>query len=223
MSFILNWVLTREYQASRDKAIEINEDDMPIPSSSTTTSDLEKLLSVFSSLRSANDIFDVFGVGNLPQAQKYGIILGIVTFTVTVSAVIILLILGGSFKRIATQAEDAESGIMPNSIEQRLMRPLLLERLLEASERMVKRYELAWMESDVKNKKKVAKYSVLTELLMNVAPDVCKAQKMMSTLSDNKGKTTKKVQKITKQTAAHRTLQDRKRQRRKHRIAPPQR
>jgi len=155
----------------------------------TPESDLDKLFAAFASLRSAEDIFALFGVGNLPQAQKYGILLGIATFVVTVSSVIGLLFLGGSFKRIADQAEEggAEPSI-PNSIEERLGRPLLLERLLEARERMWKSYRNS---GGVKEEEETSEFSVLSKMLMNIAPDVAKAQEKMAGLveEDNKAKT----------------------------------
>jgi len=161
---------------------------MPIQ---TPTSDLDKLLSAFASLQSAEDIFDVFGVGNLPQAQKYGILLGITTFVVTVSSVIGLLVAGGSFKRIADQAEDGVEVSIPNSIEERLGRPLLLERLLEASERMRKSYRdgdaVVATDGGDGDKRETKEFTILTKMLMNIAPDVEKAQaKMAGLVEENK-------------------------------------
>lgn len=165
----------------------------------TSTSDLDKLLSAFGSLRSAKDIFDVFGVGNLPQAQKYGIFLGIGTFVVTVSSVIALLFLGGSFKRIADQAEgiEASASVIPNAVEERVGRPLLLERLLEASDRMWKSYvdRGSGGEEGKVGKEEV---TVLTKMLVNIAPDITKAQEILARLGDNKdgNTTTKKKKKV---------------------------
>ena len=59
----------------------------------------------------------------------------------TVSSVVALLTFGGSFKRIAEQSAQGDV-IVPDVVTSRSGRPLLLERLLEARERMMtKNYE----------------------------------------------------------------------------------
>jgi RimJ/RimL family protein N-acetyltransferase len=136
-----------------------------IPSSELT--DLQKLLNAFShitSITSPTDILAAFGLLDMPAAQKYGIIFGCLTFTITVIAVISLLYLGGSFKRIEEQAKSGELVTAPDSVTQRRRRPLLLERLLEGRE---------WMISTNyggQNSSKVDEYTNLTKMLMTTAP-----------------------------------------------------
>ncbi|GFH54479.1 hypothetical protein CTEN210_10955 [Chaetoceros tenuissimus] len=134
-------------------------------------SDLEKVLKsleFITSVRSFDDVLSIFGLDNLPTAQKYGIIFGIITFTVTVSAVLALLVMGGSFKRIAEQAKTGGVS-MPDAIEERVTRPLLLERLLEAQEFLLKKYPAV---------QKTEGMTPLMKMLVNIAPDVAKAQEM---------------------------------------------
>lgn len=151
------------------------------PTANTDLSDLDKVLNALSfitDIRSPNDLFQVFGLDTLPTAQKYGIVFGILTFTLTVTAVMVLLILGGSFRRIAEQAEGGST--IPCAIEERLNRPLLLERLLESQERMMRNYPSETLTEGL---------TMLTKMLMNIAPDVQKAQESMAALveEDEKG------------------------------------
>jgi hypothetical protein len=144
------------------------------PTANGDLSDLDKVLNALSfitDIRSPNDLFEVFGLDTLPTAQKYGIVFGILTFTLTVTTVMALLILGGSFKRIAEQAEGGST--IPCAIEERLNRPLLLERLLESQERMMKNYPTETFSEGL---------TKLTKMLMNIAPDVQKAQESMAAL-----------------------------------------
>ena len=145
------------------------------PSHNSELSDLEKVLkslSFITSINSINDVFEAFGLDTLPTAQRYGILFGIATFTLTITTVMTLLILGGSFKRIAEQATGGGSTI-PAAIEERLNRPLLLERLLDSQERMIQNYPAETLTEGLTN---------LTKMLMNVAPDVRKAQETMASL-----------------------------------------
>lgn len=163
-------------------------------------SDLEKVLeslSFITSIRSLNDVFEVFGLATLPTAQKYGIFFGILTFTLTVGTVFALLILGGSFKRIVEQETGVASSI-PSAIEERVNRPLLLERLLESQERMVKKYPADILTEGL---------TALAKMLMNVAPDVAKAQEAMATLieeDDMNKKENEKDDKKSKEASAKR-------------------
>lgn len=149
-------------------------------------SDLEKVLKsleFITSVRSFDDVLSIFGLDNLPTAQKYGIIFGIITFTVTVSTVLALLVMGGSFKRIAEQAKTGGVAI-PDAIEERVTRPLLLERLLEAQEFLLKKYHPV---------QKIEGMTLLMKMLVNIAPDVAKAQEvtanfMVKNESDKKKK-----------------------------------
>lgn len=138
------------------------------------SSDLEKLLNAVSfltAIRSPDDIFEAFGLATLPTAQKYGIIFGICVFTLTIITVMTLLVLGGSFKRIIEQENGGST--MPSAIEERINRPLLLERLLEAQERLLKNYPTEPVTEGFTN---------LTKMLMNIAPDVAKAKETMAAL-----------------------------------------
>lgn len=125
--------------------------------------DLEKLWAAVSSLTqsfsSVQDLLAAFGLQDLPTAQRYGIMFGVLVFSLTVTAVGTLLVLGGSFRRMKEQAtvgEDGE-GAATCAASSRLGRPLLLEHLLEARERMVR--------------DGAGDRPVLASLLLNVAPD----------------------------------------------------
>ncbi len=146
---------------------------------------MEKLLeavSFLTAIRSFDDVFTVFGVGDLPTAQKNGIFFGIVVFTLTVTTVVTLLVKGGSFKRIVEQAE-AGGVPVPDAIGQRVGRPLLLERLLDSQERLLKNYP---------KEERTEEMTALTQMLLNVAPDVAKAKEVTSSLGlvdeDDEGK-----------------------------------
>lgn len=139
------------------------------------SSDLEKLtaaLSFITKVKNFDDVLGVFGVENLPPAQKYGILFGCIVFSVTISTVLFLLVAGGSFKRIAEQEKHGGSFI-PDAIEERAGRPLLLETLLEARERLLKKYPI---ETAVEG------MTPLTKELLNIAPDVAKAQDVTATI-----------------------------------------
>lgn len=151
----------------------------------TPTSDLDKILDALSfltSIRNFDDVLAVFGIANLPTAQKYGIIFGCLTFTVTVITVLTLLIMGGSFKRIADQAKHGGSSI-PDAIEERVSRPLLLERLLEARERLLEKYP---------EPVKTEQMTPLTKMLLNIAPDIAKAKEVMDSIVANSEEDKKK-------------------------------
>lgn len=125
-------------------------------------SDLDKLTSALSILPlTPTALFEAFGLTNLPTAQKYGILCGILTFTLTVGAVLTLLTLGGSWKRIELQEKTGEVTTAPDSVVQRKKRALILERLLENRDYMMKRYEEYQVGDGT---------TPLTSLLMTVAP-----------------------------------------------------
>jgi hypothetical protein len=153
------------------------------------SSDLEKLieaLSFITKIRNFDDVLAVFGVENLPTAQKYGILFGCIVFTVTISTVMFLLVAGGSLKRIAEQ-EKHGGAVIPDAVEERVGRPLLLERLLEAQERLSKQYPAEIRGEDMTS---------LTKILLNIAPDVAKAQEITASLvgDDNADDQKKKEQ-----------------------------
>lgn len=130
------------------------------------TSDLDKLYAAFAEITttfgSVDNILESFGLSQLPTAQRYGIVFGILTFTATITTVFVLLVFGGSFERLAEQAASGEATI-PYPHKARAERALLLERLLDARKRMVKQYPPTPMVS-------VNAFSPLTKLLMNVHP-----------------------------------------------------
>lgn len=129
------------------------------------TGDLEKLQLAFREVTqkfgSLDDVLEAFGLAEMPAAQRYGILFGCIVFTVTVSTVLGLLILGGSFKRIAEQAETGEATVLTAS-EARSKRALLLEQLLEGRERMARRYSPPATTDQ---------WTPLTRMLLNEAPD----------------------------------------------------
>jgi hypothetical protein len=106
------------------------------------TSDLDKLYKSFEELASIfgswENLLDAFGLLHMPTAQRYGILFGIITFTCTIFTVACLLTFGGSFKRIAEQQQG--DATIPHAHMARSERALLLERLLDARERMRKQY-----------------------------------------------------------------------------------
>jgi hypothetical protein len=121
-----------------------------MPYSTTTTGvdgeggDWEKLRQAYREIvtkfGSFEDVLVAFGLSNLPTAQRYGILFGCVVFVTTVLAVCALLFFGGTFRRIAEEETNNRNGA--SSVESdyrvRLDRPLLLERLLAARQRMLR-------------------------------------------------------------------------------------
>lgn len=106
------------------------------------TSDFEKLTKAFGDVAvifgSWETLLDSFGLLHMPAAQRYGILFGCITFFCTLFAVFCLLTFGGSFRRIEEQ-QNGEATI-PHSHTARAERALLLERLLDARERMLQYY-----------------------------------------------------------------------------------
>lgn len=144
-------------------------------------SDFEKLQQAFATLgklASIDDALEMFGLKDLPIAQRYGVFCGCIVFVLTVSAVMGLLVFGGSFQRIAEQAETGANTI-PKAVEVRKGRPLLLERLLEARERMLAQY----------TKEPVTEGpTVLTKLLVNESPDLKKGEEIKRLIDEKEGK-----------------------------------
>lgn len=127
--------------------------------------DLEKLRKAFSEITrnfgSVDSLLDAIGLSDMPVAQRYGIVFGFLVFTGTVTTVLALLTFGGSFQRIAEQAETGEATVLSAS-EARKKRALLLEQLLEGRERMRLRYPKPPTTSEP---------TPLTKLLLTQAPD----------------------------------------------------
>jgi len=154
-------------------------------------SDWDKIMNALSSvigIASFDDLLATFGLVDMPMAQRYGILFGCLTFTLTVTAVICLLIFGGSFKRIAEQANDADATI-PDAITAREGRPLILERLVDARERMMKEN---YPEKDTVFCKD-GKCTNLTKMLLNVSPAFDKIKEVSNLIDeDEKVKAKKK-------------------------------
>lgn len=108
---------------------------------SEPSSDFDKLKQAFQTLTghvsSFDEFLNAFGLSNLPVAQRYGIVFGIIVFIFTIGSVVSLLVMGGSFQRIAQQAETGATTV-PDPVRARNDRALLYERLLQARDRMVK-------------------------------------------------------------------------------------
>lgn len=140
---------------------------MPTPLNNEM-SDMDKLWSAFSTITdhfsSVDSMLEAIGLAGLPTAHRYGILFGIVTFVCTVTAVITLLVLGGSFDRIKEQSRTGTSSV-PSVVEARNSRPLLLERLIEARERMMR-------ENYPEENKMTNGLTNLAKMLLNIAPGV---------------------------------------------------
>ncbi|EJK56100.1 hypothetical protein THAOC_24079 [Thalassiosira oceanica] len=133
-------------------------------------SDLEKLqqsLAGVLAISSFDDVLAIFGLLDMPRAQKLGIVFGCITFALTVTAVLTLLTMGGTWKRIEEQTKSGELVTAPDSITQRKRRALLLERLLEARDRMIK---INYPSNDNRSTG-FAKSTPLTNMLMTSAPE----------------------------------------------------
>lgn len=167
------------------------------------TSDFEKLTTAVSSLTaisSFDDILEAFGLLSLPTAQRYGIMFGMLVFTFTVTAVITLLILGGSFKRIAEQSQTGGATI-PDAVTARANRALLLERLLEARERMTRENYPEESEggkiANGNGTSEKQRFTNLTKMLMNVAPSLEKVGEVSNLVSEEEKFKSKKAEKAT--------------------------
>ena len=113
---------------------------MPYSSDDDPLSDLDKIrqsLSLITSISSIDDVLSAFGLLDMPRAQRIGIAFGVLTFALTIAAVLSLLTLGGTWKRIEQQARVGASASAPDSVTQRKRRALLMERLLEGRDWMM--------------------------------------------------------------------------------------
>jgi RimJ/RimL family protein N-acetyltransferase len=144
----------------------------------TDSSDLDKLfaaLSSITSIHSVDDVLAIFGLRDLPTGHKYGLLAGCITFALTILTVFILLIKGGSFDRLMEQASSGEPTI-PSVTEARVGRALIMERLLESREALMKNYSGSKPEG-VKDESSDS--TILTKVLINVAPQITKAHAIM--------------------------------------------
>lgn len=127
--------------------------------------DLEKLRRAFAEITtkfgSIDDILAAFGLADMPLAQRYGILFGFIVFACTITTVIALLTFGGTFKRIAEQAQTGDATLL-TAHDARAQRALLLEELLDSRERMRGNYPPAPRTEGLTN---------LTKMLLNVSPD----------------------------------------------------
>lgn len=142
-------------------------------------SDLEKLQLALREIThkfgSLDDILVAFGLADMPTAQRYGILFGFIVFTLTVGTVLVLLVLGGSFQRIAEQAETGAVTVLTAG-ETRAQRALLLEQLLESRQRMARRYETTTTTTSSSSTNTLAStttdaWTPLTRMLLQEAPD----------------------------------------------------
>lgn len=129
-------------------------------------SDFEKLQLAFKEITakfgSIEDILEAFGVADMPAAQRYGVLFGCIVFVFTIASVVALMVLGGSFKRMAEQS-DTNKATIQTDYKARAERPLLLERLLDTSQRLQgKNYPY--------RPKRKEERTNLTKMLMSVPP-----------------------------------------------------
>ena len=129
-------------------------------------SDLEKLRLAFheisNSFGSVESLLESFGLSELPIAQRYGILFGVIVFTLTIATVFALLVFGGSFQRITEQAKTGKVSV-ESDYRVRLERPLLQERLISAQVRM--------MTSNYPNRyNRKEGYTNLTKMLSSLTP-----------------------------------------------------
>ena len=131
------------------------------------TDDFEKLRIAFAEITnkfgSVDALLEALGLSDMPTAQRYGILFGCIVFICTVSAVIVLLVMGGTFQRIKQQAETGETTIVAPH-DARSQRPLLMETLLDARERMMQ---------NCPPQRRTEGPTKLMQMLANVAPSNC--------------------------------------------------
>lgn len=154
------------------------------------SSDFDKLVKAFSGITSINSVDDLLaavGLLELPLAQRYGILFGCLTFFVTISSVLALLVFGGTFARLSEQS-NTDKATIPDAVTAREGRPLLLERLLDAQERMMANYPEKY-----KNRKASSNFTALTKMLMNIAPKKIIVKDIMN--NDAKTKQNEEVKK----------------------------
>lgn len=165
-TFIHGNLSTKRKGAAHGAGEPLHPATMPAPLNDEL-SDLDKIrqsLAGITSIASFDDVLAMFGLLDMPRAQKIGIMFGFVTFVLTVAAVLTLLTLGGTWKRIEQQSKAGASATAPDSVTQRKRRALLLERLLEGREWMLR------TNYPEKEAEKSTEKTPLTKMLMTVAP-----------------------------------------------------
>lgn len=160
-------------------------------SSAGQSSDFEKLQMAFHDITSKFGSFDnfleAFGLASMPTAQRYGILFGCLVFIFTVASVLALLVLGGSFKRMAEQATTGEATIT-EGYRSRLERSLLLERLLDSRHRML-------TQNYPNREQRTEGKTNLTKMLLNVPlPEESKSIAALVDDNSTKGQVNKKGQ-----------------------------
>lgn len=134
--------------------------------------DLEKLrkaaAEIVARFGSMDNLLESLGLSDMPTAQRYGILFGFVVFTLTLAAVLALLVFGGSFQRLTEQSEAAGQPTTPlTAHDVRSQRALLLEELLASRERMLKQnYPPPAVTEGLTN---------LTSMLLNEAPRILRS------------------------------------------------
>ena len=149
---------------------------MPFASDDGTPpySDLDKIrqsLGVITSISSIDDVLSAFGLLDMPRAQRLGIAFGVLTFALTIAAVLSLLTLGGTWTRIEQQARAGASACAPDAVSQRRGRALLMERLLEGRDWMMEtNYPKKKDGGDDDDATTSTTLTPLTKMLMMAAP-----------------------------------------------------
>jgi hypothetical protein len=157
-------------------------------------SDMDKLYTalhdVLASFGSVESMLQAFGLAQMPTAQRYGILFGVIVFGGTVGSVVLLLFLGGSFQRMQEQSVTGESTLL-SAGQTRRQRALLYEQLLAARQRMVADYEKSSSSSTLAENA-AAFFSPLLQLLLNQAPS--KVQRPPDLVLDERDKNSKPPQ-----------------------------
>jgi hypothetical protein len=121
--------------------LRLSDTQHSMPQINPDASDWDKLQQAFQEITekfgSVNHVLEAFGLANLPVAQRYGILFGCIVFVTTVGAVMALLVFGGTFQRIAEETKTGNTAV-ESDYRVRLDRPLLLERLLDAQQRLLR-------------------------------------------------------------------------------------
>jgi hypothetical protein len=160
------------------------------------TTDFEKLQLAWQDFTtkfgSVTNILQAMGLAELPTAQRYGIFFGFLVFVLTISTVLVLLVLGGTWQRILAEQQQQQKNNNNNNIDNvdenglvsiqsdfqvRLERPLLLERLLQSRQWLLQQNYAQCMErisktvtTTVTTTTTTTSITNLTKTLSNVAP-----------------------------------------------------
>ncbi len=98
----------------------------------------QSLSTITSSISSLEDVLSMFGLSDMPRAQRLGIYFGVLTFALTMCAILTLLTLGGTWRRIEQQSRlGGVSACAPDGVSRRRGRALLMDRLLDMRDWMM--------------------------------------------------------------------------------------